>query len=279
MIILEGKTLSEQIILEQKGLAEKLKPVLAVILVGENPASQLYVRNKKRACKKAGIETRDFIFSETVTQKELLIQVEKCNADPSIHGILVQLPLPAQIDMNEIIRTIDPKKDVDGFHALNVGKACLGEENEGLPPATALGILRLLDYYDIELQGKHVVIVGHSNIVGKPATLMMLNRNATVTTCNIYTPNLQEMTRMADILITAVGKENLIIGSMVKKGAVVIDVGINRKEDGTFCGDVNFEEVSKVAGAITPVPGGIGPMTIAALILNIIKAAQLQINR
>lgn len=276
MQLLDGKALSTQLIDSIKEKVANLKPTLAVILVGENPASLTYVKNKKKACERAGIEYVEFHFPETVSQKEVLHKIEQLNNNPSINGMIVQLPLPEHIYVPEVIRTIDPAKDVDGFHAYNLGKMFLSPEFEDLPPATPFGIIKLLDHYDIQIQGKEVVVVGHSNIVGKPISTMMLNRNATVTTCHIYTQNLAEHTRRADILIVAVGKENLITADMVKEGVVVVDVGMNRSQDGRLCGDVDFEEVSKKASYITPVPGGVGPMTIAALILNTVRATERQ---
>lgn len=276
MEILDGKALSEELIDSVKDEATKLKPKLAVILVGEDPASLIYTKNKKRACERVGIDYIERRFPAAITQEELIEEIEDINQDSAINGMIVQLPLPDHIYIPEIIRAIDPKKDVDGFHAYNIGKMFLSPEFEDLPPATPLGIVKLLDHYNISIQGKEVVVVGHSNIVGKPISVMMLNRNATVTTCHIYTKDLASHTKRADILIVAVGKPNLITADMVKKGAVVVDVGMNRTEDGKLCGDVDFENVSKIAGYITPVPGGAGPMTVAALILNTVHAAKRQ---
>ena len=276
MKILDGKALSETLVDSVKDKAAKLKPTLAVILVGENPASMAYVRNKHKACDRAGIEYIEYKYPITITQEELLEKIEEANQNPEINGLIVQLPLPDHIYVPEVIRAIAPEKDVDGFHAYNLGKMFLSPEFEDLPPATPYGIVKLLDHYNINIQGKEVVVVGHSNIVGKPISTMMLNRNATVTTCHIYTKNLAEHTKRADILIVAVGKEKLITADMVKEGVIIIDVGINRTEEGKICGDVDFEEVSKKASYITPVPGGIGPMTVAALILNTIRATERQ---
>jgi len=278
MKILDGKALSEQLIDSVKEKASRLKPKLAVIMVGDDPASLAYVRNKKRACETAGIDYEELKFPITVTQDEILKSIEKLNNDSSVNGFIVQMPLPSHIYVPEVIRAIDPKKDVDGFQAYNIGKMFLSPEFEDLPPATPLGIVKLLDHYSIPIQGQEVVVVGHSNIVGKPISVMMLNRNATVTTCHIHTKNLAEHTKRADILIVAVGKPNLITADMVKKGVVVVDVGINKKADGKLCGDVDFEGVSKKASYITPVPGGIGPMTVAALILNTIRATERQLS-
>lgn len=278
MELLDGKALSAQLIDSVKDEAAKLKPKLAVILVGENPASLTYVKNKKKACEQAGIEYEEIKLSDTITQEELLKEIKRLNEDSSVNGFIVQMPLPEQIYVPDVIRAIDPKKDVDGFHAYNLGKMFLSPEFEDLPPATPSGIIKLLDHYNIPIEGQEAVVVGHSNHVGKPVSTMLLNRNATVTTCHIYTKDLASHTKRADILIVAVGKAGLITADMVKDGVVVVDVGINRSDDGKLCGDVDFENVSKKASYITPVPGGVGPMTIAALILNTISAAKRQIS-
>ena len=279
MAILDGKALSEQLIDSVKEKAAALHPTLAVILVGENPASMAYVRNKKRACERAGIDYREYRFPDSITQASLLEKIEELNQDPSVNGLIVQLPLPDQIYVPEVIRAVAPSKDVDGFHAYNIGKMFLSPEFEDLPPATPLGIVKLLDHYDIPIRGQEVVVVGHSNIVGKPISMMMLNRNATVTTCHIHTKDLAAHTRRADILIVAVGKEKLITADMVQDGVVVIDVGINRNAEGKLCGDTDFEAIEKKAHFITPVPGGVGPMTVAALILNTIRATERQASQ
>lgn len=279
MVILDGKALSEALIDSVKQKAEMLHPTLAVILVGNNPASLSYVKNKKKACERAGIEYREYEYADTLSQDELLKKIEELNRDDSVNGIIVQLPLPHHIHVPIVIRAIAPQKDVDGFHAYNLGKMFLSPEFEDLPPATPLGIVKLLDHYNIPIQGQEVVVVGHSNIVGKPISMMMLNRNATVTTCHIFTKDLSAHTKRADILIVAVGKEKLITADMVKEGVVVIDVGINRREDGSMCGDTDFEAISQKASFITPVPGGVGPMTVAALILNTVRAAERQKNK
>lgn len=276
MEILDGKKLSQELIDSVKEEAKKYVPKLVVILVGENPASLAYVRSKKKACERSGIDYEERNFSTSITQEELLKEIESANQDPSINGLIVQLPLPDHIEVPLVIRAINPKKDVDGFHAYNIGKMFLSPEFEDLPPATPLGIVKLLDHYNIPIQGQEVVVVGHSNIVGKPISMMMLNRNATVTTCHIYTKDLASHTKRADILIVAVGKAGLITGDMVKEGATVVDVGINRTEEGKLVGDVDFEAVSKKTSFITPVPGGVGPMTVAALILNTVSAAKRQ---
>ncbi len=278
MKLLDGKALSEELIDSVKDEAVKLKPKLAVILVGENPASLTYIKNKRKACERAGIEYEERRFPDTVTQEQILEEIEKVNEDSAISGLIVQLPLPDHIQIPLVIRAIDPKKDVDGFHAYNLGKMFLSPEFEDLPPATPSGIIKLLDHYDIPIRGQEVVVVGHSNIVGKPISIMMLNRNATVTTCHIHTKDLTSHTKRADILIVAVGKAGLITANMVKEGVVVVDVGMNRAEDGKLCGDVDFENVSKKASYITPVPGGVGPMTVAALIINTVNATKRQRN-
>ncbi len=278
MELLDGKALSEELIDSVKDEAAKWKPKLAVILVGENPASLTYVKNKKKACKRAGIEYEERRFPDTITQEQLIEEIEKINADDEINGLIVQLPLPDSIQVPLVIRAIDPKKDVDGFHAYNLGKMFLSPEFEDLPPATPAGIIKLLDHYDIPIRGQEVVVVGHSNHVGKPVSTMMLNRNATVTTCHIHTKDLASHTKNADILIVAVGKASLITADMVKNGVVVVDVGINRTDDGKLCGDVDFENVSKKASHISPVPGCVGQMTVAALILNTVHAAKRQAN-
>jgi methylenetetrahydrofolate dehydrogenase (NADP+)/methenyltetrahydrofolate cyclohydrolase len=276
MKILDGKSLSEKLIDSVKGKAAKLKPKLAVVMVGEDPASLVYVRNKKRACERAGIEYEELKFPTSITQDKLLKEIDKLNNDDSVNGFIVQIPLPEHIYLPEVIKAIDPQKDVDGFHAYNIGKMFLGPEFEDLPPATPFGVVKLLDYYDIPIQGKEVVVVGRSNIAGKPISVMMLNRDATVTTCHRFTKDLASHTRRADILIVAVGKRNLITADMVKEGVVIVDIGTNKKEDGKLCGDVDFENVGKKASYITPVPGGVGPMTVAALILNTVRATERQ---
>ena len=276
MKLLDGKALSIQLIDSVKGEAARLNPKLCVILVGDNPASWTYVKNKRIACEHAGIAFEERRFPPSITQEELIREIESVNRDSTINGLIIQLPLPPHIYVPLVIRAIDPAKDVDGFQAYNLGKMFLSPEFEDLPPATALGVMRLLDHYGIPLQGKEVVVVGNSNIAGKPITVMMMNRNATVTNCNIFTENLTEQTRRADILIVAVGQPKMISADMVKKGATVVDVGTNRGADGKLCGDVDFEAVKKKAGAMSPVPGGVGPMTVAALILNTINATRLQ---
>jgi len=253
---------------------DHILPKLAVILVGKDPASLSYISKKQQACSQTGIAWEQHDYEPTVTTDELIHKIEELNADPLIHGILVQLPLPKHIYTPNIIRAIDPKKDVDGFTAYNIGKMFLSTEFENLAPCTPLGVIRMLEYYNVKIEGAEVVVVGHSNIVGKPLSLMLLNRNATVTTCHVYTKNLAEHTRRADILCVAVGKQNLITEDMVKEGAVVVDIGISRLPNGKICGDVDFKNVFKKASYITPVPGGAGPMTVACLMENTVKAAK-----
>lgn len=248
-------------------------PGLTVILVGEDPASQIYVRNKERGCNEAGMASEVIRMPAQTTQEELLALIEKLNRDDKVHGILVQLPLPNGIDELSVLRTIDPAKDVDGFHVVNAGKLFIGEK--ALVACTPKGIMRLLEEYEIDLEGKNAVVVGRSNIVGKPISMLLLQRNATVTICHSRTQNLKDICRGADVLVAAVGKANLITGDMVKPGAVVIDVGMNRLPGSKkVVGDVDFESVEPVAGYITPVPGGVGPMTIAMLLENTLEAAK-----
>ena len=248
-------------------------PGLTVILVGEDPASQIYVRNKERGCNEAGMASDVIRMPAQTTQEELLALIEKLNRDDKVHGILVQLPLPKGIDELSVLRTIDPAKDVDGFHVVNAGKLFIGEK--ALVACTPKGIMRLLEEYEIDLEGKNAVVVGRSNIVGKPISMLLLQRNATVTICHSRTKNLKDICRGADVLVAAVGRANLITGDMVKPGAVVIDVGMNRlAESKKLVGDVDFESVEPVAGYITPVPGGVGPMTIAMLLENTLEAAK-----
>jgi len=251
-----------------------IHPKLVVILVGKNPASLSYIKQKQKACVKTGINWEQFDYEESVTTDELISRIDSLNKDETVHGILVQLPLPKHINVPLVIRAIDPKKDVDGFTAYNLGKMFLSKEFEDLVPCTPLGVIKMLEHYDIPIKGKDVVVVGHSNIVGKPLSTMFLNRNATVTTCHIDTKDLSEHTRRADILCVGVGKINLIKADMVKDGVVVIDIGTNRTDDGKLHGDVDFDNVSKKASFISPVPGGAGPMTVACLMLNTIKAAK-----
>ncbi len=277
--LIDGKAVSaslrESMKAEVEELAEQgITPGLAVVLVGDDPASQVYVRNKEKGCEELGIYSEKYELPASTTQRELLDLVETLNKKPDIDGILVQLPLPDQLDANAVIEAISPDKDVDAFHVSNVGKIMLGEYR--FLPCTPAGIMELIHSTGIEVAGKECVVVGRSNIVGKPMAMLLLHENGTVTICHSRTRNLAEVTRRADILVAAVGKPNFITAEMVKEGAVVIDVGMNRDENGKLCGDVDFEAVGEVAGAITPVPGGVGPMTITMLLKNTITAAKKQ---
>ena len=274
-MIIDGKKLSEKICAQVRAEAETMRrrPCLAAVLVGEDPASQIYVRNKERDCKKCGIDSRRYDLPYTVPEKKLLALIDRLNNDDAVDGILVQLPLPEQISERKVINAVSPEKDVDAFHPLNVGKMVIGEGT--LMPCTPAGIMAMLREYGISPDGKHCVIVGRSNIVGRPMGLMLLNADATVTYCHRHTKDLAAMTRQADILIVAAGSPRLITGDMVKDGAVVIDVAMNRDpETGKFFGDVCFDGVEKKASFITPVPGGVGPMTRAQLMKNILAAAK-----
>jgi methylenetetrahydrofolate dehydrogenase (NADP+)/methenyltetrahydrofolate cyclohydrolase len=251
---------------------EGIEPGLAVVLVGDNPASRSYVKAKQKACEEIGIRSVLLEFPDTITEQFLLEQIERLNQDDSIHGILVQLPLPKQINELKVIEKIAPEKDVDGFHPLNIGRMVAGQK--AFLPCTPYGILYMVQSLGVEIAGKHVVVIGRSNIVGKPVGQLFLKENATVTYCHSKTKNLADMTRQADILIVAVGKPNLIGAEHVKKGAIVIDVGVNRLENGKLCGDVNFDEVKEVASYLTPVPKGVGPMTITMLLHNTVQAAR-----
>ncbi len=249
-------------------------PGLAVVIVGEDPASQVYVRNKKRGCEEVGIYSEEYALPTETTEAELLALINRLNGDPKINGILVQLPLPKHLDEEKVLLAIDPRKDVDAFHPQNVGKIMIG--NFSFLPCTPAGVMELLKYYGIDICGKHCVIIGRSNIVGKPQAMLMLKENATVTICHSRTKNLSSITKQADILIAAVGKARFVSADMIKEGAVVIDVGINRTEDGKLCGDVDFSAVESIASYITPVPGGVGPMTITMLLQNTLTAAKEQ---
>lgn len=276
--IIDGKEISAQIKDELKIEVSKMNKLgknvcLAVVQVGEDKASSVYVNNKKKACEYIGIESKSLHLPEDITQKELLAQIESLNKDENVHGILVQLPLPKQIAAEEIICAIDPKKDVDGFHPENVGLLWAGQGR--FVSCTPAGIIQLLKRSNIEIAGKECVIVGRSNIVGKPVAQLMLEENATVTITHSKTADLEAVTKRADILIVAMGSREFITSKHVKKGAVVIDVGIHRNEDNKLCGDVLYEEVAPIASAITPVPGGVGPMTIAMLMSNCVEAVKL----
>ncbi len=275
--LLLGRPAADALLERLKPDVKKLDPKMVVVQVGEDPASSSYIKQKVKSAEAVGIRSEHKHLPESLTINELMKLIESLNMDPDVTGFIIQLPLPAHLKQYEpeVIRAIDPKKDIDGFGAYNLGKMFLSTEFEHLPPATPSGIIELLDYYKIPVAGKHVVVVGRSNIVGKPIAVMLLNRDATVTVCHSKTKNLGEITKQADILISAVGRAKLITADMVKPGVVVIDVGMNRTDDG-LKGDVDFETVKEIASAITPVPGGVGPMTVASLIRNCVTAKQRQ---
>lgn len=280
MNIIDGKEISKKIREEIKLEVDRLKksgiiPGLAVIIVGDDKASRIYVNNKKKACQEVGIYSEEYALPEETTQNELVSLIQKLNGNSNIHGILVQLPLPLHIDEKVVIEMINPDKDVDAFHKTNLGRIMLNEYK--FLPCTPAGIMKMLFESGIDVSGKVCVVVGRSNIVGKPMSLLLLHENGTVITCHSKTRNLAQITKMADILVVAIGKANFITGDMIKKGAVVIDVGMNRDENGKLCGDVDFESVSKFASHITPVPGGVGPMTITMLLQNTVAAANLSL--
>lgn len=277
--IIDGKGLAKKIRENLKKDVDELRkegiiPKFAVILVGEDPASKIYVRNKNKACVEIGIEYEEHVLKQDTTMEELLRLIDKLNKDKSINGILLQSPLPQHLDINEALKQIDYKKDVDGFNPVNVGKLSLGQDC--FVSCTPYGIIKMLEEYKIPIEGKNAVIIGRSNIVGKPLIQCLLSKNATVTICHSKTQNIEEITKNSDIIIAAMGKPKFLKGNMVKQGATVIDVGINRMENGKIVGDVDFEEVSKKTSYITPVPGGVGPMTIAMLMNNIVKATKEQ---
>ncbi|HZM33356.1 MAG TPA: bifunctional methylenetetrahydrofolate dehydrogenase/methenyltetrahydrofolate cyclohydrolase FolD [Burkholderiales bacterium] len=275
-MIIDGKALAASI---RSGVKEKVarlkacgvQPGLAVILAGDDPASKVYVRNKVRACDETGIRSFLTELPASVGEARLLERIGALNADPAVHGILVQLPLPKQVDSERVLEAVSPEKDVDGFHLRNLGALVAGRP--GIVPCTPAGVMRLIDHTGVSLAGKHAVVIGRSNIVGKPQALLLLARHATVTICHSRTADLGAITRQADVLVAAVGKPKMVTADMVKRGACVIDVGVNRLPDGTLAGDVDFHAVREVAGAITPVPGGVGPMTIAMLLENCVAAA------
>lgn len=278
MILIDGKEVAKKI---RENLKEKvkdlktkgIKPKLAVIMVGNDKASSIYVRNKSKVCNELGIEFEEFFKDDSISQKELIDLIKELNAREGVHGILLQSPIPDNLDIREAFNTIDYRKDVDGFNPINVGKLSIGEDS--FISCTPYGVIKLLEEYNIEMQGKNAVVIGRSNIVGKPLVQCLLNKDATVTICHSKTRNIKEITRNADILIAALGKPKFVTADMVKEGAVVIDVGINRCEDGKLVGDVDFDNVAKKASYITPVPGGVGPMTIAMLMNNVVKAASM----
>ena len=280
MQIIDGKKVSaevkEKVRLETLDLIEKhgVTPGLAVVIVGDDPASRVYVNNKKKACDFVGFKSEEYALPASTTQEELLALVDTLNEKTDINGILVQLPLPKHLDDKAVIERISPQKDVDAFHAVNVGKIMLGEYD--FLPCTPAGVMEMLNYYDISAEGKECVVIGRSNIVGKPMGMLLLHKNGTVTICHSRTKNLKEVCLRADILVAAVGIPKFVKADMVKQGAVVIDVGMDRDENGKLCGDVDFENVKDKCSYITPVPGGVGPMTIATLMKNTIKACKLQ---
>ncbi len=276
--MIDGKKIAaeirEQIAADTKKLVEEtgVRPGLAVVIVGDDPASHVYVRNKKKACEQVGFYSEEHALPEQTTQQELMALLDRLNQDPKIHGILVQLPLPRHLDEQAVIERISPKKDVDAFHAMNVGKIMIG--NFDFLPCTPAGVMELIHAADVSVSGKECVVIGRSNIVGKPMAMLLLHENGTVTICHSRTQHLPEVTRRADILVSAVGRAKFVTADMVKPGAVVIDVGMNRDENGKLCGDVDFAAVEPVASYLTPVPGGVGPMTITMLLRNTLTSAQ-----
>lgn len=281
MTVIDGKKVSAEVRANIKYQVEEFKkttnvtPGLAVILVGNNPASAVYVRNKHRACLETGINSFQIEFPESITENELLFKIDELNVDDNVNGILVQLPLPKHISEEKVINRISPEKDVDAFHPQNVGKIVIGKYS--FLPCTPAGIMELLNYYNVDVESKSCVVIGRSNIVGKPMAHLLLEKNGTVTVCHSRTRDLKEICLGADIIVVAIGKPEFLTADMVKPGAVIIDVGINRLDDGRLVGDVAFDEVSKVASMITPVPGGVGPMTITMLLKNTLTAAKKQI--
>lgn len=278
---IDGKAVSAKVRGEVANEVEQLKekgvtPGLAVVLVGNDPASRIYVNNKKKACAEVGIYSEEYALPEQTTEEELLELVKRLNADPKINGILVQSPVPGHIDEHKIVETISPIKDVDAFHAVNVGKIMIGDFD--FLPCTPAGCIELIHSAGVDIEGKNCVVVGRSNIVGKPMAMLLMHENGTVTICHSKTKNLSEICKKADILVAAVGRAKIITADMIKPGATVIDVGMNRDDAGKLCGDVDYEGAVKVAGHITPVPGGVGPMTIAMLMKNTVTAAKLQNN-
>ncbi len=275
--IISGKNVSQKMRDELKTQISEFStlsghtPALAVIVVGDDPASAVYVRNKHKACLETGIRSLEFAFSSDITEDKLLSKIEELNYDSSVDGILVQLPLPSHINEERVIQSILPEKDVDAFHPVNVGKISIGSYN--LLPCTPAGVMQLLAHYNVEIKGKRCVVIGRSNIVGKPMAMLLLEKHGTVTVCHSKTVGLSDITRKADIIVVAIGRAKFLTADMVKAGAVVIDVGINRTSEGKLVGDVDFDEVSKVASLITPVPGGVGPMTITMLLKNTFSAA------
>lgn len=279
-LILYGKPVADALLKELKQDIKKLDPKLVIVQLGDNPASTSYIHQKMKSCDEVGLRHEHKHVPEKTTFDELMKLIHDLNTDSDVSGFIIQLPLPKHLQdkVPLVIRAIEPKKDVDGFGAYNLGKMFLSPEFEHLPPATPAGVIELLKYYKIEMQGKHAVVIGHSNIVGKPLSMMLLNRNATVTTCHIHTKDLALHTRQADLLFSAVGKPGLVTKDMVKPGAVVIDIGVTRTADG-LKGDCDFEEIKEVASAMTPVPGGVGPLTVASLIRNCVTAKKRQMAK
>jgi methylenetetrahydrofolate dehydrogenase (NADP+)/methenyltetrahydrofolate cyclohydrolase len=282
-VIIDGKAVAKEVQKQVKDEVEGLErrwglvPGLAVVLVGDDPASHIYVRNKEKACKEVGIKSFEHLLPPTVSERDLLALVHQLNKDKRVHGILVQLPLPPHIRAEKVLEAISPSKDIDGFHPVNQGSLLLG--SDGFKPCTPMGIMRLLAAVNCDPKGKNAVVVGRSNIVGKPVALMLLAKHATVTICHSRTASLRDEVSRADILIVAIGKAGLVRGDWVKPGAVVIDVGVNRSSNGKLCGDVEFDTAKERASAITPVPGGVGPMTICMLLYNTLKAAKDSLQR
>jgi|TARA_B110000263_G_scaffold48418_1_gene40235 methylenetetrahydrofolate dehydrogenase (NADP+)/methenyltetrahydrofolate cyclohydrolase len=280
--IIDGKLVSEKIRNVIKEKAQRIQkefsrvPGLAAVLVGEDPASQIYVRNKRRSCEDVGIYSEEHKLSESTTQDELLSLIDKLNNDNKINGILVQLPLPSHINESLVLNSVSPEKDVDGFHPINAGYLFEGQPK--FIPCTPHGIIKMLEFYNVEIEGKNAVVLGRSNIVGKPAAILLLQKNATVTICHSRTRNLNEVLKNADIIVAAIGKAHFVKKEMVKEGAVIIDVGINRLENGKLAGDVDFDGVREVCSLITPVPGGVGPMTITMLLWNTLKSLEESIG-
>lgn len=279
--ILDGRAVSDSLLAEVSQEVEALKskgvsPKLVVVVVGEDPASAVYVGKKEEACKKVGMLSERVALPDSITQEELLKKIDELNKDASVTGMIVQLPLPAGIEAPLVIKAIDPYKDVDGFHAYNVGKMFLSKDFEDMAPCTPKGITKILDFYKIDVAGMDAVVIGRSNIVGKPMTAMLLNRDATVTCCHSRTKDLGRFTRTADLVVVAVGRPKFLQADMVKEGAIVIDVGMHRMEDGKLCGDADLESMKDKVAAYTPVPGGVGPMTVACLLMNTVTAAKKQ---
>lgn len=280
-ILLDGRVVSDALLTQVEKDVEDLKksnvfPKLVVLVVGEDPASQVYVRKKEEACQKVGIQSERIALAADASQEEVLAVIDRLNNDATVSGMIVQLPLPTQINPSLVIKTIRPEKDVDGFQAYNLGKMFLSQEFENMAPCTPKGITKILEYYDIDVSGMDAVVIGRSNIVGKPMTTMLLNRDATVTCCHSRTKNVSKYTKDADLIVVAVGKPGFLSPDMVKEGAIVIDVGMNRTEDGKLVGDADLEGMKDKLKAYTPVPGGVGPMTVACLLMNTVTAAKKQ---